>query len=108
MHYSSRAFSKHPEDPAMATILPRAGGNSERAGISAADLGRRGNLSEVDVRKVKKMYKCAPFSDWHQSCSSDSDCGFNEFCESYVFGGQCRTLLPDGSLCLRWGLTRGS
>ncbi len=47
------------------------------------------------------MYKCSPYADWRQSCSSDSDCGFNEFCESYLFGGQCRTLMSDGSLCIR-------
>ncbi len=47
------------------------------------------------------MYKCPPYADWRQSCSSDSDCGFNEFCDSYLFGGQCRTLLADGALCFR-------
>ena len=33
------------------------------------------------------------------SCSSHGDCGINEFCDSYLVNGQCRTLLSDGSLC---------
>ena len=36
-------------------------------------------------------------------CQSDSDCGINEHCAASinVIKGQCRTQLPDGSLCTR-------
>ncbi len=53
MHYSSRAFSKRPEDPSSATIVPRSDSN-HRVSVSADDLGRRGNLSDADIRKVKR------------------------------------------------------
>ncbi len=54
MHYSSKAFSKHPNNPKLLTIVPREDGN-HRTGVSADDLGRRGNLSEADIRKVQML-----------------------------------------------------
>ena len=43
----------------------------------------------------------ASFRD--NGCQSDSDCGINEHCAASinVIKGQCRTQLPDGSLCTR-------
>ncbi|TRY60920.1 hypothetical protein TCAL_16325, partial [Tigriopus californicus] len=90
MHYSANAFSKH-NNPFLLTIVPKKGEVSE--------LGRRLNYSDTDIHKVQKMYKCGEYADWANDCSSDSDCGFNEFCDSYIVNGQCRTKLPDGSLC---------
>jgi hypothetical protein len=37
-------------------------------------------------------------------CDKDEECGFNEYCTtllSGIVGGQCRTKLSDGSLCVR-------
>ena len=47
------------------------------------------------------LYKCKHCRSRVNHCSSDSDCGRNEFCDSYLYSGQCHTLLSDGSLCLR-------
>ena len=60
MHYSSKAFSKDPtgDDPKM-TIEPI---STERVQING--LGRRRNLSDTDIKKIKKLYKCAPFENW--------------------------------------------
>ncbi len=44
------------------------------------------------------MYKCAPFREYKASCSSDEQCGINEYCAPLV--SECRTRLPDGSFCL--------
>ena len=30
-------------------------------------------------------------------CSNDDECGMNEYCAAFV--GECRTKLPDGSVC---------
>ena len=43
-------------------------------------MGRRKELSEVDIRKIKKLYKCPPFKDWKNGCTGDSECGVNEHC----------------------------
>ena len=126
MHYSSRAFSKDPYDNKSMTIESI---NPDRSEITG--LGRKRNLSETDVIKIKKLYKCSPYENWYVSkwaflgkllrffvslslkrplfvirdngCQSDSDCGINEHCAASinVIKGQCRTQLPDGSLCTR-------
>ena len=59
MHYSSKAFSKDPfgNDPAL-TILPK------NSAVNATSLGRKVNLSETDIIKIKKLYKCPPYSSW--------------------------------------------
>ena len=61
------------------------------------------------------MYKCEPYNDYKVSCTwvkllfidevktsifarSDDNCGLNEYCALFV--GECRTSLPDGSICL--------
>lgn len=59
MHYSSKAFSKEPDDSDMMTIEPI---SPDRAQISG--LGRRQNLSLTDVNKIKKLYKCSPYENW--------------------------------------------
>merc|ERR1712062_111017 len=64
-------------------------------------LGRRKSLSELDIRKIKKLYKCPPYHDWYNVCQSDDNCGINEYCgpSNLLIGGQCRTVLADGSFC---------
>lgn len=57
MHYSSAAFSKDPKE-AM-TIEPV---SPDRHTIQG--LGRRRNLSDIDVVKIKKLYKCSPYENW--------------------------------------------
>ena len=45
------------------------------------------------------------FQTRDNGCGADNECGFNEYCSGITaFGllrGQCRTLLPDGSVCVR-------
>ena len=60
MHYSSKAFSKDPYDEDMITIEPV----SSNDRVQIAGLGRRKNLSDTDVVKIKKMYKCSPYENW--------------------------------------------
>jgi len=100
MHYSSKAFSKDPESDDMLTIEPI---STDRNLIPG--LGRRRNLSDTDVKKIKKMYKCSPYENWDNGCSSDGDCGLNEHCAISITvlqqKGQCRTNLRDGSFCAR-------
>ena len=99
MHYSSKAFSKDPYDSDMITIEPVP--SNDR--VEIAGLGRRRNLSDIDVIKIKKMYKCAPYQNWDNGCDSDAECGINEHCafSLNIVRGQCRTLLADGAICLR-------
>ena len=59
MHYSSRAFSKDPYDNKSMTIESI---NPDRSEITG--LGRKRNLSETDVIKIKKLYKCSPYENW--------------------------------------------
>ncbi len=59
MHYSSKAFSKEPKNEKMTTIEPIDIDKSEING-----LGRKLNLSDIDIIKIKKMYKCAPYEKW--------------------------------------------
>lgn len=92
MHYSANAFSKD-NNPFLLTIVPKEG--------KVGELGRRLNYSDTDIHKIQKMYKCGKYGNWANDCASDSDCGFNEFCDSYLLNGQCRTKLPNGSLCFR-------
>ena len=47
------------------------------------------------------MYKCDPFREYKASCSTDEQCGVNEYCAPLV--SECRTKLPDGSFCLADG-----
>ena len=60
MHYSSKAFSKDPYDTEMITIEPVS--STDR--VQIAGLGRRRNLSDIDIVKIKKMYKCSPYENW--------------------------------------------
>ena len=45
------------------------------------------------------------FQKRDNGCGADNECGFNEYCSGITaFGllrGQCRTLLSDGSVCVR-------
>lgn len=83
--------------------------------IDPDDLGFKADLSEIDKKKIRKMYKCEPYNDYKVSCTwvkllfidevktsifarSDDNCGLNEYCALFV--GECRTSLPDGSICL--------
>ena len=59
MHYSSKAFSKNPRDNTTMTIEPV---NPDRADIGG--LGRKRNLSDTDIAKIKKLYKCPPYENW--------------------------------------------
>jgi hypothetical protein len=63
MHYSSKAFSRAPEDDNIMTIEPV---STDRTSIEG--LGRKRNLSDVDVVKIKKLYKCAPYENWYTAC----------------------------------------
>ena len=59
MHYSARAFSKEPfgDDP-MLTITPK------NPAVNYTSIGRKVNLSETDIIKIKKLYKCPPYREW--------------------------------------------
>jgi len=92
MHYSSRAFVKDYNDKKMRSITPK------DDTVDVDSLGFKPNLSSSDIAKIQKMYKCAPFQDYAASCSSDANCGLNEYCALWV--GECRTKLPAGSLCV--------
>ena len=45
------------------------------------------------------------FKKRDNGCGADNECGFNEYCSGItalgLLRGQCRTLLPDGSVCVR-------
>ena len=58
MHYSSTAFSKDPKNDMM-TIEPILLDKIEIGG-----LGRKRNLSTIDINKIKKLYKCPPYENW--------------------------------------------
>jgi len=92
MHYSSRAFVKDYTDKGMKSILPT------DEDVDVDNLGFKPNLSEIDIKKIRKMYRCDPYKDYKASCSNDDDCGLNEYCALFV--GECRTKLPTGSLCV--------
>lgn len=92
MHYSSRAFVKDYNDKNMRSIIPT------DDTVDVDNLGFKPNLSEIDIKKIRKMYKCDPYKDYKASCSSDGNCGLNEYCALWV--GECRTKLPAGSLCV--------
>ena len=53
LHYSATAFSKDNES---VTLLPRVG--------EPDIIGKKKNLSDTDVVKIKKMYKCKPYEGW--------------------------------------------
>ena len=53
LHYSATAFSKDNES---VTLLPRVG--------EPDMIGKKRNLSDTDVVKIKKMYKCKPYEGW--------------------------------------------
>lgn len=63
MHYSSKAFSRDALDENITTIEPISNTADRKATIMNG-LGRKANLSETDIRKIKKMYKCSPFENW--------------------------------------------
>jgi len=92
MHYSSRAFVRDYNDKSMRSIKPK------DKSIDPDDLGFKANLSEIDKKKIRKMYKCNPYNDYKVGCTNDDNCGLNEYCALFV--GECRTKLPDGSVCL--------
>jgi len=92
MHYSSRAFVRDYTDKTMRSIVPK------DKSVDPDDIGFKQNLSEIDKVKIRKMYKCAPYNEYKVRCGSDDECGLNEYCAAFV--GECRTKLPDGSVCL--------
>ena len=92
MHYSSRAFVRDYGDKSMRSIVPR------DDSVDPDDIGFKANLSETDKIKIRKMYKCEPFRDYKVRCANDEECGLNEYCALFV--GECRTKLPDGSVCV--------
>ncbi len=47
---------------------------------------------------IRKMYRCEPYKEFKSQCASDENCGINEYCAPLV--SECRTKLPDGSLCV--------
>ena len=53
LHYSATAFSKDNES---VTLLPRVG--------EPDMIGKKRNLSDTDIVKIKKMYKCKPYEGW--------------------------------------------
>ena len=53
LHYSATAFSKDNES---VTLLPRVG--------EPDMIGKKKNLSDTDIVKIKKMYKCKPYEGW--------------------------------------------
>ena len=56
MHYSSTAFSKEKDSMTIEPI------STDKIEING--LGRKRNLSEIDVNKIKKLYKCPPYENW--------------------------------------------
>ena len=53
MHYSKTAFSK---SESLDTIVPK---------FTDPDaIGKKVNLSETDITKIKKLYKCPPYDQW--------------------------------------------
>ena len=56
--FSSRAFVMDRKDKNMKTILAR----DDK--VESGKLGRKENLSALDIVKIKKMYKCPPYQDW--------------------------------------------
>ena len=92
MHYSSRAFIKDYGDKQMRSIVPK------KDQIDPDDLGFKPDLSPIDKIKIRKMYKCAPYDEYRASCTTDDNCGLNEYCAPLL--GECRTKLPSGSFCL--------
>ena len=63
MHYSSRAFVRDYNDKKMRSIKPK------DKSIDPDDLGFKADLSEIDRKKIRKMYKCDPYNDYKVSCS---------------------------------------
>jgi len=53
MHYSKLAFSKSDVDM---TIIPK--------NVDPDLIGKKQNLSETDIIKIKKLYKCPPYNEW--------------------------------------------
>merc|ERR1712066_1072395 len=76
LHYSATAFSKDNES---VTLLPRVG--------EPDMIGKKSNLSDTDIVKIKKMYKCKPYEGWQNRCSRTDECGLNEFASC----GSCTT-----------------
>ena len=48
---------KDRDNPDLKTIVPK-------DGYSGPPLGIKTDLSETDIVKIKKMYKCPPYNDW--------------------------------------------
>ena len=63
MHYSSRAFVRDYSNKEMRSIRPK------DKNVDPDDLGFKANLSDIDKKKIRKMYKCAPYNDYKVGCS---------------------------------------
>ena len=88
MHYSSRAFVKDHSNKQMRSIQPK------KEGVDPNNLGFKPDLSEIDKKKIRKMYKCDPYKEYRDACSNENDCGLNEYCAPLL--NECRTQLPTG------------
>ena len=55
-------FTRDSTDKTMRSIKPKDGS------IDPDDLGFKPNLSEIDKKKIRKMYKCDPYNDYKVSC----------------------------------------
>ena len=59
----------------------------------------------VELIRMTSRLSQIIFQKRDNGCGADNECGFNEYCSGITaFGllrGQCRTLLSDGSVCVR-------
>ena len=65
-HLTIRIYILHYRDyndKKMRSIRPK------DKSINPDDLGFKADLSEIDRKKIRKMYKCEPYIDYKVSCS---------------------------------------